>query len=98
MESNAKIIDNINSINDLIEFYESIPEEKWITNYYSSRVGCCALGHLGMRYYKIDNIKIVDKLKKIGINDNELIRINDIVINPSTPKERVINFLKSMNK
>jgi len=90
------------SIQDFIDFYEAIPEEKWTTGNYEKDGRCCAYGHLGFRG-KIWNQEdpILQKLFFVlqGLNINNLIDINDGIDVKSlgpTPKQRILNYFKEL--
>jgi len=88
------------TIQDFIEFYEGIPEDKWITHNYVDKLNpeCkCALGHLGCTDEMQCN-ELRDKFENLigysiaSVND---CRMPEYSALGTTPKQRVINYLKS---
>lgn len=75
-------MENINDINDLIKFYEQIPENKWCCYNFKAYMdkelkeeNCvrCAIGHLGVdKSSDLETKGIRKKLKQIGIETNHL--------------------------
>lgn len=83
-----------------IEKFSSIPDDRWIEGRYIDESGCCcALGHCGHRQGSqggtIESFEIQEICPLIH-------RINDGYSAyrslGSTPKERVVNYLKSLRK
>ena len=97
-----KPYEKINSIQDLIDFYETIPENKWQTEFFVNEYDksiCCAMGHLGVKD-DASYIREVEKtLKSIGVCNGFLERFNDgkdLISRDygNTPKQRVLSYLK----
>lgn len=83
----------INSLQDLIDYYEKIPENKWCKGAYTKGEKHCALGHLGFR----SGAMIMDvnkKLKKAKIHGIDLVIANDD--DAYTPKQNVLKYLKEL--
>lgn len=93
------------SIQDLIKFYEGIPEERWCETMLRNEHGqCCAMGHLNLRLnggnrevaaLKCDPTH--EFLRQLGIHSMVLIEVNDgelRIEGANTPRERVLRFLK----
>lgn len=105
-----KPIDKINSLDELIYFYESIPEEKWTTGAFKTPDGkCCSIGHLGYEKFadtyeneKLMNLIPYEKYSCLSMPSPQLIQVNDgdngFIKYGSTPKERVLNYLKEIKK
>lgn len=89
----------IKTLNDLKMFFESIPEDQWITELLEDDKGRrCALGHLN--YHLSGNYtftpKCMNLLKSLGINRSMLIdRNNGALIKGGTPKSRTLDYLNS---
>lgn len=87
-----------------IEKFEAIPSNKWTTKKFNKGECKCAFGHLGCEY-ACDDTK--ESMKLIDIIGGVLGCITLVDVNDgkkqfdhlgSTPKERVINYLKSLRK
>lgn len=80
-----------------IHKFSAIPEERWTTGKYVDDNGCkCALGHLGESM--IDTTEESKQLTWLvydidEVNDN---RLNKYSHYGTTPKQRVVNYLKSL--
>lgn len=80
--------------------FESIPEYKWLCGEFSDEYGeCkCALGHCGVR--QETDTPEGDYL--LELTDFDIAEVNDGVRGydtlGSTPKQRVVNYLKSLRK
>ena len=83
--------------------FEAIPEEKWITDKLTDdcdKESHCAFGHCGMRVfgnYTYESLGLKDlfatkKTSVIAVNDDD----NQEKYKGNTPKERILNFLKSI--
>ncbi len=90
-----------------INKFEAIDESLWITGEYieSTRHGltgrCCALGHCGVR--KCSNTKEGNDLLRICsvisyVNDDDKTHIKDTFWKASTPKERVLKYLRYLKE
>lgn len=90
-----KDLNENSTLQDFIEFYEGIPENKWCIGEYTNPFGQhCAYGHLGTDDYNI--LPVESKLGKFAqglmtVNDN----INSYYKQP-TPKQRVLAYLKDL--
>jgi hypothetical protein len=80
--------------------FEAISEDKWTASgVYVDDFGCkCALGHCGVIEYisESDEARALSSLAKgliVSVNDNNYKRYSYL---GSTPKQRVINYLKSL--
>lgn len=90
-------------LNYFIKKFEKIPEEQWGTEVYDDDNGHkCAFGHCGA-YSHRDQTKESIALRHIDmtyLDSLTLTEINDgakgAEIYGSTPKERVVNYLKSL--
>lgn len=88
------------TIDDYIAFYDTIPEEKWMTGDFCDGYGrCCALGHLGFSHSPPDNT-ITERhaifFKRHGLT---LPMVNDGFVGPynqPTPKQRVLAYLRDL--
>lgn len=87
-----------------IKFYESIPEKNWIMGQYvdpNDPSKCCAYGHLGEtdthRTQDVKDLANIVENKTVDyishVNDNES---GYYTLLGTTPKQRVVNFLKSL--
>lgn len=92
-----------------IEKFEAIPEEKWVTGIFKDKKGnCCALGHCGRdvtQFGIIDTEEASDLVALFSKNGFSVTVVNDSsngviyngkIIIGSTPKERILNVLKSL--
>lgn len=84
-----------------IKKFEAIPEDQWTTGRYEDDKGCkCAYGHCGLSKGQHCN-KESDALDDITRPKTFMSRVNDNVDGNfndfgSTPKQRVVNYLKSL--
>lgn len=86
--------------------FEAIPEDKWTTRTFDDGNGCyCAYGHCGDRLGKEDGKEsmalskiIMDKGQAFPFHLADINDGNDNFIDEygSTPKQRVVNYLKSL--
>lgn len=85
-----------------IKKFEAIPEEKWCVEYFTAKYDkkChCALGHCGETPNHIPPMarklrELFDKKASVvSINDNKTGEYNHL---GSTPKQRILNFLKQL--
>lgn len=85
-----------------IDKFEAIPEDQWTTGEYINDDGCkCAYGHCGLRgsvsdtkeSYALFNLDCNAKDSITCVNDNYN---NSYIHLGSTPKQRVVNYLKSL--
>lgn len=93
-----------------IEFYSKIPDEQWCVGRLMSYDGMrhCAAGHLSLFdpiSYGQNIKKLEDLFKKLpeSLSGGNIVRINDSLYNLDladkygyTPKERIVNALKSL--
>lgn len=83
------------TIQDFIDFYEAIPEEKWTVGIGDSRIGnTCAIGHL--KTFIFDEFMLL-RHKNARLKD--IYRVNDGKLSDfqqETPKQRVLAFLRSL--
>lgn len=96
------------TIQYFIDKFEAIPEEKWITGVTKDVFGnCCAIGHLGAITSNFDFKGHSGEVKALlGISGKDedglpvITNVNDGYLPyknlGSTPKQRVINYLKSL--
>lgn len=82
--------------------FEAIPDDQWITGEFFDERGCkCAYGHCGAVNSSTDTIessKLLDldlehSFRIAAVNDNT---DNEYSAYGSTPKQRVVNYLKSL--
>lgn len=87
------MIKELITIDDFIEFYEAIPEDKWCTKRLLSTNGSrCAIGHLG-RY--TPNAQRLMELFSTGL-ETTVTYVNDgfmSAFTATTPKQRILNAL-----
>lgn len=82
--------------------FEAIPDELWCTNTYTSLTNpnChCAFGHCGFTNYNTDSdegLALRDLFLKNNMGVPDVNDGDDEDIQGSTPKERILNALKSI--
>lgn len=91
------------TLDDYIAFYEAIPADKWCMYEFTNGGRCCALGHLGERHMGLTTpqaYQFNEVLKKHRGDMHYIPDVNDGKNGyeeiGSTPKERVINYLKQL--
>lgn len=83
------------SIDDFIQFFESIPADRWCTHIlHDPTTGqCCALGHLGGRPKYLSDLE--DRLLRlVGSNIVEANNGELTWVPGDDPKERTLNYLR----
>lgn len=101
-----EVPEEFKSIEELISYYESIPDENWMTGFYYSteRQTCCALGHLNFHINGGEHIwnNFAKIIPNYFINNKvNLASVNDKICKDyqqTTPKQRVIAFLNDKIK
>lgn len=91
-----------------INKFNDIPEDKWTVGTFVDDRGCmCAYGHCGFTESSLKNSTEESRaLKRLDddtrTEENSIVLINDDLINARsfgpTPKQRVVNYLKSLRK
>ena len=84
----SKFRTDIQTIPQLIEFYESIPDDKWCVKEYQREDRYCALGHLGFDQDNDDTPLWID-----GVCASAIMRSND---GNENSKVGVIEYLRSL--
>jgi len=91
-------------LNYFIEKFEAIPVEKWGTKKFKHAGRCCGFGHLGCVNAAADTADGVILMRLLGgpLPAMDFFNVNDGKGEygklGNTPKERVISYLKSLNK
>ena len=86
------------TIKEIIEYLESIPEDRWCVGEYSSGSGkCCAAGHLFRKSGSL--YEAADALMLTEFRDRRITSINDGLdadYQQPTPKARVMAFFRDV--
>jgi len=100
--TDIKTIEQINSLDELIQYYESTPQERWcmhsFTGFNGDDITYCALGWLGFTEPLLINNEIFTKLHE-RFSQKFLTQANDGNIyfgRGKNPKDRVLAYLEDL--
>lgn len=86
----------LETVDDFIAFFKSIPESKWCTKAYKSGNKKCALGHLGKDSENADNFRY---LWYHYFKYDSIVSVNDEGRgDKTTPKKRILLALINLKK
>lgn len=95
--------DIIYDLDYFINKFNDIPTYDWTTNTYQNIYGSkCAFGHCGSTNQKHseESAKLIDLMISLGVDSIDILMANDGYLDfikyGHTPKERVVNYLKSL--
>lgn len=94
-------IDKMTTLEEFIAFYEAIPVGRWVSGYFEHPFTkqCCAIGHIGGREINGQRAIVTAELSLVSLAPG-IIDCNDggseWLQFGITPKERVVNYLKSL--
>lgn len=92
----------LKTVEDFIEFFRSIPKNKWTTTgQFCAHGRCCAFGHLGARYGTRDtpNSARIASLTEMHPSGRRLISVNDSragTFMQRSAKARVLAYLQQL--